>query len=249
MSGLRKRWLTAALAALALVLAACEAGEDDTGVEGDAAENDAGTEDEADEDDAADDDEAADDEAAEDGAEEDLQPAEGDTIMDALREREAADAGDDDGDDSEEAAEEEEEAEESEEGEEDSAPSYDTLVSAIEDAELAETLESEGPYTLLAPTDAAFEILPEDSLEDLTSDTERLERALRFHIIEDEIAAGDLSDGDTLETLAGEEISVRETQGGDMTIDGVELVEPDIEADNGVAHGISSILLPPPESE
>lgn len=243
MSLLRRRWLIAALTALALALVACE----DAG-EGDASEEETegaeeGAEDEEGADDGAEDDGAEDDGAEDDTAEEDLEPAEGETIMDALREREA---------DEEALAEYEEEAEAAAEDEdaempEEPDPSYDTFREAIEDVELTELLESEGPYTVLAPTDAAFSILPEDSVEELLGDTERLERVIRYHIIEDELAADDLADGDTLQTLAGEELTVREAEGGDITVGGVELVEPDVQTDNGVMHGVSAVLLPPPE--
>jgi uncharacterized surface protein with fasciclin (FAS1) repeats len=238
-------WLLALSLLLALALAACETDGDNGD---DAAGDDPAADEPADEGDATDEEPADGDgttegDDADGAADRDLTPADGETIMDALREREA------DPDAMAEYEEALEEAAEDEEAEmpEEPAPSYDTLVDALEDAGLVELLDSEGPFTLFAPADTAFTLLPEESLRELLDDTERLERVLSFHIVEEEVRADDLSGGDSFETVAGETLTVRETEGGEITVDGVPLLDPDIEAGNGVIHGLSAVLLPPAE--
>ena len=117
---------------------------------------------------------------------------------------------------------------------------FSKLIAAIEDADLVEKLQSKGPFTLFAPTNTAFDALPADAL----SDPDLLFDTLLYHLIADEVPAVDLQDGTMLTTLLGDELSVTETS-GHILIDGVTLIEKDIEASNGLIHVIDRVLLPP----
>ena len=119
---------------------------------------------------------------------------------------------------------------------------FTTLVQAIQDAGLADALQGTGPFTVFAPTDAAFEGLPDGVLESLT--TEQLAEILQFHVISGAaISSGSLSATQDVETLLGEEILVQAN--GGVTVNGsANVVTADVEASNGIIHAIDSILLP-----
>ena len=119
---------------------------------------------------------------------------------------------------------------------------FDILVQALQDAGLAETLEQEGPiFTVFAPTDEAFEALPEGTLENLTP--EQLAEILQFHVINGEIESGDLAASQDVETLLGEEILV-EADGGVLVNGYSNVVTADVEAANGIIHAVDAVLLP-----
>src|SRR6056297_1737879 len=115
------------------------------------------------------------------------------------------------------------------------AGDFTTLVSAVEAADLVETLSGEGPFTVLAPTDAAFEALPEGALDGLLADTEALASVLTYHVVADELMAADVVEATELTTVNGDTVMV-----GDATVG-----TTDIEASNGVIHVIDTVLLPP----
>jgi len=119
---------------------------------------------------------------------------------------------------------------------------FTTLVQAIQDAGLADALQGTGPFTVFAPTDAAFEGLPDGVLESLT--TEQLAEILQFHVISGAaISSSSLSATQDVETLLGEEILVQAN--GGVTVNGsANVVTADVEASNGIIHAIDSILLP-----
>ena len=117
-----------------------------------------------------------------------------------------------------------------------------TLVSAIVDAELGSTLQGTGPFTVFAPNNAAFDNLPDGTLENLS--TEQLAEILTFHVVEGEITSSDLSASQTVETVQGEEILVT-VDGGTVTVNGNAVVgTPDVQASNGVIHIVDNVLLP-----
>jgi uncharacterized surface protein with fasciclin (FAS1) repeats len=123
---------------------------------------------------------------------------------------------------------------------------FDTLVAAIDAANLVETFSGEGPYTVFAPTDAsintALEAMKMDA-EELLADPEVLEDILTYHVVEGIVTAADLTEG-AVETLSGETLQIDLTDDG-VLIDGVATVtEPDITASNGVIHKIDTLLLP-----
>ncbi len=125
------------------------------------------------------------------------------------------------------------------------AEDFSTLVSAVEAAGLAETLSGEGPYTVFAPTNEAFEALPEGALDDLLMEenSDQLESVLTYHVVPSAAMAADLSDGQELETVNGEMLTVS-IDGDTVMIGDATVVQPDVEASNGVIHGIDTVLMP-----
>ncbi|MDR9419216.1 fasciclin domain-containing protein [Gracilimonas sp.] len=118
---------------------------------------------------------------------------------------------------------------------------FTILAQSIESAGLTAALEGTGPFTVFAPTDAAFEALPEGTLYNLTDD--QLAEILQFHVVEGAVASGDLEASQDVQTLLGEEILV-ESEGG-VTINGYSNVATaDIEATNGIIHAVDAVLLP-----
>ena len=126
------------------------------------------------------------------------------------------------------------------------SPDHNTLETAVIAAGLAGTLSSTGPFTVFAPTDAAFALLPADLLSALLADpTGDLTQILLYHVVGAEAFSTDLSDGQQILTLQGSNITVTIVDGA-VIIDGVALViVADLNADNGVVHVINAVLLPP----
>ncbi|MEO1133436.1 MAG: fasciclin domain-containing protein [Cyanobacteria bacterium J06639_1] len=123
------------------------------------------------------------------------------------------------------------------------AGSFSTLVQALEAANLVETLQGEGPFTVFAPTDEAFESLPEGTLENLLlpENQDQLVQVLTYHVVPGAVESGDLVDGDVA-TVEGGAIAV--TTGEQVTVNDAEVLQPDISASNGVIHVIDAVLLP-----
>lgn len=119
---------------------------------------------------------------------------------------------------------------------------FTTLVAAVTAADLAETLSGEGPFTVFAPTDAAFAALPDGTVEALLNDIPTLTGILTYHVIPGAVMAGDLSDGMTAETVNGQSVSFDLSNGA--MIDGANIVATDIIASNGVIHVIDAVILP-----
>ena len=126
------------------------------------------------------------------------------------------------------------------------SPDHETLEAAVVAAELVETLSGDGPFTVFAPTDAAFAMLPEGVLDTLLADPSGdLTDILLYHVLGAEVLSTDLSDGMTAMTLLGEEISVS-VSGDTVMINDAMVTVADIETDNGVVHVIDAVLSPPP---
>jgi uncharacterized surface protein with fasciclin (FAS1) repeats len=129
-------------------------------------------------------------------------------------------------------------------------PDFSTLVTAVTAADLAETLSAEGPYTVFAPTNAAFEALPSGTLDELTmpENKDTLTAILTYHVVAGEVLSGDLTDGQEVETVQGETLTVGVTDDGvtltDASGNTVNVVTADVEASNGVIHAIDGVLLP-----
>ncbi len=122
---------------------------------------------------------------------------------------------------------------------------FSTLVSAVESAGLAETLSGEGPFTVFAPTNEAFEALPEGTLDELTMEenSDQLTSILTYHVVPSAAMAADLSDGQELETVNGETLTVS-IDGDTVMIGDATVTQADIEASNGVIHVIDTVLMP-----
>jgi hypothetical protein len=123
------------------------------------------------------------------------------------------------------------------------AGSFTTLVAAVRAAGLTDTLEGPGPFTVFAPTDAAFAHLPPGALEALLADTTRLTHVLTYHVVPGKVTASDVLGLDRLRTLGGPDLAVDATDR--LRVGEASVLRPDVEADNGVIHVIDTVLLPP----
>jgi uncharacterized surface protein with fasciclin (FAS1) repeats len=121
-----------------------------------------------------------------------------------------------------------------------------TLVTAVKAAGLVETLQGDGPFTVFAPTNAAFEALPEGVLEMLLKpeNKDQLTAVLTYHVVPAEVMSGDLEDGMKAGTVEGSEATVTINY-GDVMVDNANVVMADIDASNGVVHVIDAVILPP----
>lgn len=119
-----------------------------------------------------------------------------------------------------------------------------TLAAAVTAAGLVETLQSEGPFTVFAPTDAAFADI-QSSVDSLLQpeNKEELAKVLTYHVVAGKAHAADLSDGQELITVQGGKLQVS-IKDGVVTIGGATVAAADIEASNGVIHVINKVLLP-----
>lgn len=122
---------------------------------------------------------------------------------------------------------------------------FSTLVAAVQAAGLVDALNGEGPFTVFAPTNAAFEDLLADmeiSAEDLLADVDTLTAVLTYHVVSGKVLSTDLLAASSATTLQGEDISIG------LAVNGVaNVITADIEASNGVIHVIDAVLLPPAE--
>ena len=121
---------------------------------------------------------------------------------------------------------------------------FSTLVAAIEAGDLVETLSGDGPFTVFAPTNEAFEALPEGVLDALLleENQDTLVKILTYHVVPDEVFSADIADGDVA-TVEGQTVTLSTTDG--VTVNEATVVTADIEASNGVIHVIDAVLLPP----
>jgi uncharacterized surface protein with fasciclin (FAS1) repeats len=124
------------------------------------------------------------------------------------------------------------------------AGSFTTLVMALEEANLTETLSGEGPFTVFAPTDEAFEALPEGTLDELLQDEEALTAVLTYHVVSGEYTASDIADMESLPTVQGEDINVT-VEDENVMVNDANVTTTDIETSNGIIHVIDSVMLPP----
>ena len=126
-----------------------------------------------------------------------------------------------------------------------SAGQFNTLVAAVKAAGLVDTLKGDGPFTVFAPTDAAFAKLPAGTLDDLLKPENKAKLAgiLTYHVVPGKIMAGDIA-GKTamVETVQGSKLSVDATSG--VKVDNATVTSADIVASNGVIHVIDTVVLP-----
>ncbi len=120
---------------------------------------------------------------------------------------------------------------------------FSTLGRALVAADLATTLRGTGPFTVLAPTDAAFAKLPSGTLEALLRDRAALTRVLRYHVLDGRVTAAQLTPG-TVRTLEGNTVAVAQT-GGRLTLNDATVTRADLGATNGLIQVIDTVLLPP----
>lgn len=123
------------------------------------------------------------------------------------------------------------------------AGSFTTLATALDAADLIATLKGPGPFTVFAPTDAAFEKLPAGTLEGLLADKAKLSSVLTYHVVSGKVMAADVIKMSSADTVNGKSVQIKVVDGKVM-INGATVVTADIEASNGVIHVIDSVLIP-----
>jgi len=125
-----------------------------------------------------------------------------------------------------------------------STDGFGTLVAAVNAADLAGTLSGEGPFTVFAPTDAAFLALPDGLLDALLlpENKDTLAKILTYHVVPGTVLAADVVDGDVA-TVEGQAVTLSTADG--VTVNGARVVQADVIADNGVIHAIDAVILPP----
>ena len=119
---------------------------------------------------------------------------------------------------------------------------FSTLVAALKAADLVDTLNGDGPFTVFAPTDEAFAALPEGALDGLLADPQALANVLTLHVVAGKDEAADLLGVTEVATVQGEVLSVDTTDG--VSVGGAKVIQADVEASNGVIHVIDRVILP-----
>jgi uncharacterized surface protein with fasciclin (FAS1) repeats len=122
------------------------------------------------------------------------------------------------------------------------AGKFNTLVQAVQAAGLVETLSGEGPFTVFAPTDEAFAQIPQETLQAVLADKEQLTAILTYHVVPGRLMAADVVRSTQLQTVQGQSITVS-AEGG-VRVDNANVIQTDIEADNGVIHVIDQVIMP-----
>ena len=124
-----------------------------------------------------------------------------------------------------------------------SAGTFNTLVTAVKAAGLVETLKGDGPFTVFAPTDAAFAKLPKEKLDALLKDKAALTKILTYHVVAGKVMATDVVNLKSAKTVEGQSVKIN-TEGG-VRINNANVIKTDITTSNGVIHVIDTVILPP----
>ena len=122
------------------------------------------------------------------------------------------------------------------------AGTFNTLVKAVEATELLEILKSPGPYTVFAPTDEAFNNLPEGTLDALLQDIPKLKRIVLYHVAFGDVRAEDLMQIEEAATVEGSIVAIESGEG--IKVNDANVLKTDILTDNGVIHVIDGVLIP-----
>ena len=123
------------------------------------------------------------------------------------------------------------------------AGQFKTLVSLVKQAGLASTLSGKGPFTVFAPTDAAFAKVPKATLDALAKDKAKLKSVLLYHVAKGRLTAAKVVKRSSIKTLNGKSVSVR-VRRGKVYVGGARVVTADVKASNGVIHVINKVLIP-----
>lgn len=118
-----------------------------------------------------------------------------------------------------------------------------TLLTALRTADLEEMLQAKGPFTLFAPTNAAFEKIPKEELATLLSDKGKLKNVLKYHMVSGALTTQDIQNG-AVRTLQGRMLDITKMNNSIM-INNAKVVAPEIQTTNGVIHEIDTVLMPP----
>ncbi len=122
------------------------------------------------------------------------------------------------------------------------AGTFITLLSALNSASLTEALRGPGPYTVFAPSNAAFKKLPAGALESLLRNTNQLKSVLNYHVVSGKMAAKDIKSRD-VKTLEGSPVATA-VNGSAITVNGAKVEKADLAASNGIIHTIDTVLMP-----
>jgi uncharacterized surface protein with fasciclin (FAS1) repeats len=122
------------------------------------------------------------------------------------------------------------------------AGNFKTLATALQAADLVKTLKGDGPFTVFAPTDAAFAKIPKDQLDALLKDKAKLTSVLTYHVVPGRVMAKDVKPG-AVKTVQGQSLTVK-VDGGKVMVDNATVTATDIAARNGVIHVIDTVVLP-----
>jgi uncharacterized surface protein with fasciclin (FAS1) repeats len=122
---------------------------------------------------------------------------------------------------------------------------FSTLVAAVKAAGLVETLSGDGPFTVFAPTNAAFEKLPEGTVANLLKpeNKEKLTAVLTYHVVPGKVMAADVVKLSKAKTVQGSEVNIK-VKDGSVMVDNAKVVKTDVVAKNGVIHVIDAVILP-----
>ena len=122
---------------------------------------------------------------------------------------------------------------------------HTTLVAAVKAADLAGTLSGAGPFTVFAPTNAAFDKVPKATLESLLTPEKKadLSKILTYHVVPGALKAADLKDGQKLKTVQGQELTVS-VKDGKVMVNGATVTTADVISSNGVTHVVDGVLMP-----
>lgn len=120
--------------------------------------------------------------------------------------------------------------------------SFQTLLKAAKILGLVDKYSNTGPFTVFAPMESAFEVIPEEVIEEAFADIPYLMGIINYHIVEGKYMLNDLRKIDSLKTISGKDLKIKHN--GGIVVDTASIIEPDIECSNGVIHAISEILVP-----
>ncbi|MEH2441330.1 fasciclin domain-containing protein [Nostoc sp.] len=120
--------------------------------------------------------------------------------------------------------------------------SFKTLIAAIQAAGLESTLNGNGPFTVFAPTDEAFNKLPAGTVDALLKDIPKLKKILTYHVVSGKVLAADVAKLKTAKTVEGSDVKIDASNG--VKINDAKVATPDVAADNGVIHVIDTVLIP-----
>ena len=128
-----------------------------------------------------------------------------------------------------------------------SAGQFQTLLTALKQADLVTTLRGRGPFTVFAPTDAAFAKLPAGTLDSLLKpeNKTKLHAILAYHVVPSRVMSSEAMQLPTAETVNGKKLTLSHGADGGLRINNASVVKPDIVASNGVIHVIDTVLMPP----
>ena len=124
------------------------------------------------------------------------------------------------------------------------AGSFQTLATALGAAGLVETLKGKGPFTVFAPTDAAFAKLPTGTVEKLLADKEQLKAILLYHVVPGAVPAADAAKLSSARTVNGADITIH-AMNGKVMINDASVTQAEIKASNGIIHVLDTVILPP----